>query len=61
MVPPWVSIAGNALAEPNDQKSGTDSQSRSAGGEALALADVEAVVEDAAVRERHALRGRRGA
>ena len=30
-------------------------------GEALTLADVEAVVEHAAVRERHALRGRRGA
>ena len=28
--PPWVRRAGNALAEPNDQKSGTASQTRSA-------------------------------
>ena len=60
-MPPWVRMAGSALAEPNDQKSGTDSQSRSAASQVLALADVEAVVEHAAVRERDALGRGRGA
>ena len=43
MQPPWVMIAGSALAEPNDQNSGTASHSRSSARQVLPLADVEAV------------------
>ena len=52
-------IAGMALAEPNDQNSGTASHSRSSAVEMLPLADVEAVGQQWPVRQGHAL-GRGG-
>src|SRR5262245_30336093 len=54
--PPWVISPGSALADPNDQNSGTASQTRST---AVRCKRIEGVGDERAVRQGHAF-GRRG-